>query len=172
MKVNPQGDGTRGPARMLDILPDTHQTIAVEVQGRKLPLKLVLDYDCAPVENAVATKMDAARDSNTAAASAALAAAVLKKRPVTAKARPSRKVIPKNIGDLQVFSSSEAREPDPDHCTEVFNNPRHRILIRNRGNPNNQANNKKIGPVSDNFEVDFIYLSFYSVRGCQVGVSC
>ena len=45
LKVNPSGDGTKAPFSMLEILPDCTITCKIDVNNRKLPLKLNLQYE-------------------------------------------------------------------------------------------------------------------------------
>lgn len=45
LKVNQPGDGSRAPARTIEVLPDCTVTVVVEVQDRKLPLKVHLQYE-------------------------------------------------------------------------------------------------------------------------------
>lgn len=44
LKVNSAGDGSRGPARVVEVLPDCMLTFSVEVADRKLPLKVFVQY--------------------------------------------------------------------------------------------------------------------------------
>ena len=83
---------------MLEILPECTITCKIEVLNRKLPLRIVFDYD-----------------NEVAEASAKLAAQVMKKRPQTAKVRTFTKEIRNR--DLQVFCSSEYKEPGSGNCT-------------------------------------------------------
>ena len=44
LKVNPPGDGTKGPVKLFEILKECTMTCRIEVLNRKLPLKLHIDY--------------------------------------------------------------------------------------------------------------------------------
>jgi len=98
------------------------------VLNRKLPLKLHIEYQSEKQGQI----QEQNKDPNI---SLAAAVATQKKRPQTAKARfnvNQRAHDVERYGDLQIYCSSEVKEPNEDKYTQMFINPVSKVHINNR----------------------------------------
>lgn len=157
MKVNPAGDGSRGPARVIEVLPDCMLTVCVEVVDRKVPLKFYVQY---AKKQGIENKIYRSKGSLV--------------RPHTAKVRgPVHDT--ESYGDLIIYTSQTIKEPNEEHHSQKFVNPCSRVVLRNQ-----VAQDKKDRPgaprdlmvESDNFVSTHMFISLYSQQGCTVSVSC
>jgi hypothetical protein len=152
LKVNQAGDGSKAPARTIEVLPDCTVTVVVEVQDRKLPLKVHVQYEKKP---------KASKEERNGLL-----------RPQTAAA--GRHVHNTELyGDLAVHASQTVKEPDAEHHSQHFVNPRARLLLRNHTETSGRekaAGHDATNPllVTDTFTTRHMYISLYSLNGCTV----
>lgn len=76
-------------------------------------------------------------------------------------------------GDLTVFASQSVKEPDAEHHSQQFANPRARLLLRNHaeaGGRDKAGGADSAHPLlaTDTFTTRHMYISLYSLNGCTV----
>lgn len=104
-------------------------------------------------------------------------------RPHTASAAARLVHFAEVYGDLAVYASQTVKEPDADHCTLVFHNPR-QLKLRNlevagtskqaQAQKQNELAGESGGGVKmprDTFTSTHMYMTFYSQNGCTVSLA-
>ena len=193
LKTAGVGDGARGPANPIEVYPECQVVCKVDVVDRKAPLKIHLSWGGTPAAPLLDRKKDLAGQlrqklaSATGSMYASSAAKVAQKRPQTSKARAPRPgrsngpTSPKALaaggqrGDLKVHVAAAPHNLQDQNCSQSWSNPGARMVIRDPLPAGaDQAISKKRYQRRDEdlFACDAVYISFSSVRGCTISVSC
>ena len=141
---DPKEGPKRGPQRSIDIIESCPLICKVDVSGRKAPLRIHVEY-----ENQVEDD----------------------KRPKTAKVAGERQ----NIKDLRVFASDKSKNPKENDCLQAFYNPGKGFTIRLPEVPEAQLQKMKAKDAKilrEQFQCQYIYLSFNSVMSQSLNVCC
>ena len=80
------------------------------------------------------------------------------------------------LPDVKIMTSEVVKTPNEKQFSQVFNNPRVKILIAPQP-PELDSRQKKLQANAqfggdNSFQSDYVYLSVFSGEGCSLGMSC